>query len=316
VEWRDEFLEHLKGKALAAGSINSYRISLDAFLDYLSARGIQDVREVTPAEIDRYWSAVLQSKGKITKRPLARGTINERLNVVHAYFVYLMRRKKVLLDPTRNLDYRLRVNRLPKNILNEDEMAILLEQPDTRTPLGLRDRAMMELLYSTGIRSKELFGLNMEDVDFKEENVFIRQGKGWKDRITPVGKVALQWVERYLTEARPKLQGRATALFLGRWNRERIRRTGFRDRLAAYAARARTGSRVTLHTFRHSFATHMLRAGAGLRYIQEMLGHTRASTTQIYTRVCPVDLKAVHRRCHPRGKINGRKENGLNCRKG
>jgi integrase/recombinase XerD len=195
-----------------------------------------------------------------------------------------------------------RRDRLPKAVLSVRQMRQLLSSPDTETMLGIRDRALMETLYSTGIRVGELEQVFVPDVDFTAQTLHIRHGKGRRERMVPLGETATLWVKRYLNEARPKLaKGKEyeRALFLVQRGRP-LMQTQIREILRMYQRRCCLKKSVTPHMLRHACATHLLKAGADIRLIQELLGHARLDTTTIYTRVVPVDLKAMHSRFHPR----------------
>ncbi|HXO34177.1 MAG TPA: tyrosine-type recombinase/integrase, partial [Candidatus Acidoferrales bacterium] len=198
--------------------------------------------------------------------------------------------------------------RLPKTILSADEVERVLVVPDIVTPVGLRDRAMLETFYSTGIRRKELRRLELYDVDRERATLTIRQGKGKKDRMIPIGERALAWVEKYLRESRPQLAvGPDDAtLFLTQYG-EPFHLDALSNLARDYIAQANLGKSGSCHTFRHTMATLMLEGGADIRYIQQMLGHADLSTTEIYTHVAIRKLQQIHAATHPGAKL-GRKQ--------
>jgi integrase/recombinase XerD len=215
------------------------------------------------------------------------------------FFRFLLKEGKVKQDPTAAVDAPQIDRSLPK-YLTEQEMEWLLEQPDTSTPAGLRDKAMLELLYATGMRVSELVSLRRENIDARL-GVARCQGKGGKERLIPVGKSALQAVEIYLQRGRGKFvkPSAASWLFVNRRGGA-LSRVGFWKILAGYGRRAGITTRLTPHLIRHSFATHLLERGADLRSIQLMLGHSDISTTQVYTHVLKERLKQVYHAHHPR----------------
>lgn len=303
MDGREEFLAHLKAKGQVPATINYRAYFLDFFFSFLSRRDIHDVREATPQDLDAFWTETRQAVNHYTRKPLSPRTVQERLSVVKNYLAFLLKQRRLLVDPARHLTPLMKGKSLPRNILTEGEMARLLEAPDVREAVGLRDRAAMEVLYSTGVRGPELLRLNLGDIDFAERILTVRQGKGKKDRVVPVGKTALTWVDHYLREVRQKLPCHDGALFADLQYKRRLNWSALMQRLRIHVRAADLSKRVTLYTFRHSFATHLLRGGASLRAVQEMLGHSNMRTTQIYARVVPVDLKAAHRRHHPRARL-------------
>jgi integrase/recombinase XerD len=189
---------------------------------------------------------------------------------------------------------------LPRAVLSASEAERVLARPDPGTPLGLRDRAILEVLYSTGIRRMELIGLDLSDLDAERGLLFIREGKGRKDRLVPIGDRAIHWTHRYLDQTRPRLLRNHDpgALFLGARG-ARVRPTRLTERMHGYVLAAGLGKSGSCHIFRHTMATLMHDGGADIRDLQEMLGHALLSTTQIYTHVSVARLKAVHTRTHP-----------------
>jgi integrase/recombinase XerD len=226
--------------------------------------------------------------------------------VVRSFFRYLVKSDVLLYDPAASLELPKRKGILPRSVLSKKEMARLLAAPDATTPLGLRDRAMLEVLYSTGIRNAELRALQLYDLDLDRGLLRINDGKNAKDRVVPLGEVACAFLREYLAEARPKLlsvRGGAgeAKVFLSK-NGRPLLPLGVIVPIHKHAKAAGIERPVTPHTLRHTFATHLLAGRADIRHIQAMLGHTSVATTQIYTRVEVTDLKAVHHRCHPREK--------------
>ncbi len=287
-----EFINYLSvERGLATNTLESYGRDLRQYYQYLGEDQV-DLDAVSRSTIINYLM-FLQKQGKAT------ATIARRLAALKAFYQFLVREKRIKTDPTANLESPKLEKRLPR-VLTVSEVERLLAQPDPSLPAGLRDRAMLELLYATGIRVSELVSLNVEDVNL--ETGYIRcTGKGSKERIVPLGSLAIKWVQEYLQGGRPKLvkDREETALFVNHHG-NRLTRQGFWKIVKKYAEDARIDKEITPHTLRHSFATHLLENGADLRSVQEMLGHADISTTQIYTHVTKGRLKEVYARTHPR----------------
>lgn len=288
----EEFIDYLDvERGLADNTLESYSRDLRHYSEFVQKMR-SDEDNVSRATIIAYLLH-LQKQGR------AASTIARRLAALKSFYQYLLREQKVDHDPTENLESPKQKKRLPR-VLTIEEIERLLEQPDGREPAGLRDRAMLELLYATGIRVSELVSLDVGLVN--PESAAVRcVGKGGKERIIPVGSVAIRALIDFLTRGRPKLvrDPEEPALFVNQHGR-RLTRQGFWKILKKYAIQAGITKEITPHTLRHSFATHLLENGADLRAVQEMLGHADISTTQIYTHVTKHRLKDVYARAHPR----------------
>jgi integrase/recombinase XerD len=301
----ERFIEALKVASFSGRTIDSYRAHLAFFVGYLdNETDVEMITAVTPEILHSYQTwlyGVVDEKG----RALSIATQAARLSVVRSFFRHLVKSDVLVYDPAAGLQLPKRKGILPRSVLSRAEMARLLAAPDTTTPLGLRDRAMLELLYSTGIRNAELRALTVYDLDLDGGVVRISEGKNAKDRVVPLGQVAATWLREYLTESRPKLLaargGSEQRLFVSKTGRP-LQPLGVIYPIRKHAKKAGIEKTVTPHTMRHTFATHLLAGRADIRHIQAMLGHASVATTQIYTRVEVTDLKAVHRRCHPREK--------------
>jgi integrase/recombinase XerD len=236
----------------------------------------------------------------LQKEGLAANSVNRALAAIRGFYKYLLREKKVEHAPVAHIELARVWMRLP-DVLSREEMELLLAQPGAATPADCRDSAMLELLYATGIRVSELIGLTVNSINW-QVGYLVAMGKGEKERIVPVGRTAYDRVKHYLESARPLLLkgGESDRLFLNRSGKG-MTRQGFWKIVKKYAAKAGLGKRVHPHTFRHSFASHLLEGGADLRSVQIMLGHADISTTQIYTHVTRERLKEIHRKFHPRG---------------
>ncbi|MCR4398407.1 MAG: site-specific tyrosine recombinase XerD [Firmicutes bacterium] len=288
-----EFMNYLSTeRGLAMNTLESYGRDLRQYLEYLESSGKDAVEKASRATVVAYL-LFLQKQGKAT------ATIARRLAALRSFYQFLLREKYVDKDPTANLESPKLEKRLPK-VLTIKEVETLLKQPNPSTASGLRDKAMLELLYATGIRVSELISLDIDDISL--DMGYIRcSGKGSKERIVPVGSVAVKCVADYLGSGRGRLvpDRGEKALFVNHHGK-RLTRQGFWKIVKRYAHDARISKEITPHTLRHSFATHLLENGADLRSVQEMLGHADISTTQIYTHVTKGRLKEVYARTHPR----------------
>ncbi len=273
-------------------TVDAYRRDLVRFHKFLKDTGQGD--PVTGTAI-RAFLTHLAGQGQ------SPASITRALSSIKSYFRFLSGEGGEGANPAELLESPKAARRLPQ-VIAMAQVDALLDAPDGDTPLGLRDRAMLELLYATGLRVSELVSLNVTDLNL--EAGFLRTlGKGSKERLVPIGAVALQSVRRYLDEARPAfIKGSPPAgLFLTRLGKK-MTRQGFWKSLKTYAKKAGIGSGLSPHSLRHAFATHLLEHGADLRAVQEMLGHADISTTQIYTHILKERMLAVHDRCHPRAR--------------
>jgi integrase/recombinase XerD len=223
-----------------------------------------------------------------------------RIGAVKDLFRWLCRSHHILYNPASELEMPREEKRLPEEPLSIQQVEAVLNVPDIGDPLGIRDRAMLELLYSTGMRRSELTSLELTAVNQERRTAQVRQGKGRKDRVVPVGSRALQWLERYLCEVRPLLavSPTETALFLTSYG-EAFNPDVLSRKVSKYIKDAEIGRKGSCHLFRHSCATHMLEGGADTRFIQQLLGHAKLETTQVYTDVSIRQLIEVHERTHP-----------------
>jgi integrase/recombinase XerD len=292
-DWIDRFAEYLVvERGLAANTLESYRRDLTAFSQFLAKHYRLSVLDSRPQHVAAYLTYLRQS-GKATS------TISRNVASLRSFFHFLVREDAIETDPTMHLDTPKVQKKLPR-VLTVDEVERLLQAPDPTTPAGARDKAMLELLYATGIRVSELVSLQLKDVNLSAG--FIRCfGKGGKERIIPVGQVAQRAVSHYLKTARARLikGSDCQALFVNHMGFQ-MSRQGFWKILKKYSRAAQISTHITPHTLRHSFATHLLERGADLRAVQEMLGHADISTTQIYTHVTKARLRDAYLAAHPR----------------
>lgn len=313
-----EFIDWTAARQYSAMTVKARRIEMGYFVDWCEERSIRRPDEVTRALLERYRQHIFQYRRKTDGAPLSHQTQAKRLISVRAFFQWMARQHHLLYNPASELELPRQQQRLPRHILTVAEVEQVLNACDTHDPsgLGLRDRAMLEALYSTGMRRSELTNLRADDVDLGRGTVFIRQGKGGKDRVVPIGERACRWIERYLFEVRPELVDVDDdgTLFLakhGQGMQAKQLSNIVRGAIAAANLErfADTHPNAACHLLRHACATHMLENGADIRYIQALLGHADLSTTEVYTRVSILQLKAVHDRTHPArlpGPIAGR----------
>lgn len=291
-EQLEQFYHHLQvERGLAPLTLESYASDLQDFREYLHRLGRTAWEEVTLVDLQGYL-AELEARG------LAATSRARRLSALRQFFRFLQQEEQVAANPVELLDSPRLPLKLPK-VLGEEEVAALLAAVDPSTPLGLRDAALLEVLYATGLRVSELVGLTLKQVDLRR-GVVRPLGKGRKERLVPMVPQAVEKLRLYLTEGRPRLlKGRDSPyLFLNRRG-GRLTRQGFWKILRAYARKANL-RQLSPHMLRHSFATHLLTRGANLRVLQLLLGHADLATTQIYTHLEADRLKAAHRKAHPR----------------
>jgi integrase/recombinase XerD len=289
----NEFINYLAvERGLAQNTLESYGRDLRQFNTFLQNSQLDFIRNSNRDTILSYLNS-LQVKGR------AVSTISRNLAAIKSFYQYLVREHHIEKDPAVNLESPKLEKKLPK-ILTITEVEELLKQPNAFQPTGLRDKAMLELLYATGIRVSELISLNISDVNL--DMGYIKcYGKGAKERIVPLGSIAAKCVQEYIGKGRPKLVRtyEEPSLFVNHHG-NRLTRQGFWKIIKKYALEASITKEITPHTLRHSFATHLLENGADLRSVQEMLGHADISTTQIYTHVTKNRLKEVYDKTHPR----------------
>ena len=291
------FLSYMRvERGLAQNTILAYGRDLKKFSEFLAKRKKTKVEEVTREDVVDFLSSLY--KEKLDSRSVARYLVSLR-----GLYKFAMMDDMVTTDPTENLESPKIRNSLP-TYLRVDEISKLLDAPDLNTPYGLRDRAMLEVMYSTGLRVSELLNLRISDIDMRLGCVRCI-GKGDKERLVPIGRKAIEAVEQYLAKGRPKFAKPSSppphnqVLFLNKLGR-RLSRVVIWKILHDYGIRLGLRGRLTPHKLRHSFATHLLEGGADLRSVQLMLGHADISTTQIYTHVVEERLKQIYKAHHPR----------------
>ncbi|MGE5328392.1 MAG: site-specific tyrosine recombinase XerD [Deltaproteobacteria bacterium] len=283
------FLE--KDKRLSSNTLQSYKRDIDQYISFLKDMNLSSIENSNKTTVIAYLLN-LQKKGRATS------TISRNLASIRSFYQYLSRVKIVEGDPTVNLESPKAEKKLPQ-ILSTKEVELLLEQPKCTDLKGFRDKAMLEVLYATGIRVSELISLDLEDVNC--EVGFVRCNKGSRERIVPIGTMAIKALKDYLDKARHLLIAdmKEKSLFVN-VNGKRLTRQGFWKIIKQYKNQAKISKEITPHTLRHSFAAHLLENGADLRSIQEMLGHSDISSTQIYAQLAKNKIKDVYKKTHPR----------------
>lgn len=299
----EAYLDYLRMLNRTEKAVRSQWHGIKYFLRWAQERDLSDPAEVTHALLQRYQRWLWRYR-KDNGKPLSVSSQRSRIGAVKALFSWLCREHIIAANPASDIELPRAEKRLPGEALSIAQVEELMSVPDICDPLGVRDRALLELIYSTAIRRTEAARLEVSDLNREKRILWVRQGKGRKDRVVPVGERALQWAEKYIEDIRPLLlvnpdeqalflTGYGTAFnadVLGRRVRECMVKAGLeREGLGP-------------HLLRHTCATHMLEGGADIRYIQELLGHEKLETTAIYTKVGIEQLQAVHTRCHPAGK--------------
>ncbi len=290
----DEYMNFLAvERGASLNTLEAYSRDIRQFLEFTQTAGIASVESVKADHVTTFL-------GELREQGLSSTSMNRKLAAIRGFFKYLLREGRLEENPLARIKIARTWMRLP-GTLSREEMETLLDQPVDATPAGIRDRAILELLYASGVRVSELATVTLNRVN-RQMGFLVTLGKGRKERIVPVGQSALEWLARYIDDVRPLLLKRkgSNILFLNR-SGAGFTRQGLWKLIKKYARMAGLEKKVHPHTFRHSFATHLLEGGADLRSVQVMLGHTDISTTQIYTHVTRDRLKEIHRKYHPRG---------------
>lgn len=298
-------LEALAVKQYSQQTIKTRRDQLGVFIRWCADRGLENPHDITRPVLERYQSYLFNYR-KRNHQPLSFRTQYGMLVPVRVWFRWMTRANYIPHNPALDLELPRTGHYLPKHVLSVEEVERVLQQPNVSDSKGLRDRAIVETLYSTGIRRGECVQLKLYDVDLRNGTVFIRQGKGKKDRMVPIGARAISWIERYLCNVRPGLavEPDDMTLFLSQYG-EPISRDHLSGMVHDYVEAANVGKGGGPHLLRHTMATLMLENGADLRFLQEILGHESISTTQIYTHVSIRQLKLVHENTHPAEQCKG-----------
>ncbi len=299
-----QYLEHLRVRNYSPRTVSNCRVYLGYFTAWAAERGLTRPNEITKPILDRYQRWLYHYRSDKTGHPLSFRTQHVRLTPIRTFFKWLARENLLLSNPASELELPKLEKRLPKHVLSVAEVEQVLNSIDLADALGVRDRTMVETLYSTGMRRSELLHLAVVDLDTERGTLFIRQGKGAKDRMVPIGARAIVWIEKYLRELRPALVVAPDpgTLFLTTSGEPFTpgRLTQLVGRIVRGAGIGKSGA---CHLFRHTMATLMLEHGADVRFIQQMLGHARLTSTEIYTQVSIRALKAIHDATHPGARL-------------
>lgn len=297
--YADEYLEWMRVHNRTPEAVEGRANELRVFLRWTDERGLILPEQITRSILESY-QRFLWNYRKKNGQPLGITTQRARLGALQNLFSWLCKRHLLEANPSSELELPRPEKRLPIESLSIGEVEKLLSTPDVSDPLGIRDRAILEVFYSTGIRRAELARLELADINREKHILRVRLGKGRKDRVVPLGARALRWVVKYIEDVRPLLVVSADqqALFIsgygGPFNADVLGR-----KVVEYFEKSEIGRRGGAHLLRHTCATHLLEGGADIRYIQQLLGHEKLETTAIYTEVSITQLQAVHARCHP-----------------
>jgi len=292
IDYLRQFINYLAvEKLLAKNSLLAYQRDLKDYFDFLEKKNINDFSKIMPKEIREFLMA-------LKERSLASSTISRHLVAIKIFHRFLVRERHLKYDITATLESPKTWKRLPHSLSVED-VEKMLKIPNAKTQKGVRDRAVLELFYATGMRVSELVNLKLADINL--DSAFLKcTGKGNKERVIPLGRLALEAIRVYLNRVRNRVQTKAQELLISQ-QRKKFSRQSLWKIIKQYAKGAHINKRITPHTLRHSFATHLLERGADLRVVQELLGHSDISTTQIYTHISKDRLKGIHSKFHPRG---------------
>jgi len=302
------FIEHMKVRNYAKATLTGYSRYLRQFLDHLRANDITDLKRVTRDTLTAYQVKLIGYKDEKGRRyTIATNSI--KIRAVKRFFEYLESSNQILINPAEHIKEPKKETRLPRAVLTEDEARKILDMPNLSTMTGIRDRTVLEVFYSTGIRLAELLNLTVYDCDLQGGMLRVK-GKFSKDRVVPMGKHAVKFLKEYITRVRPhhtRKNKTVRNLFVSQIGTP-LAGQMVEKMVRDCAAKAGIKKHVTPHVFRHTFATQLVKNGADIRAVQKMLGHSHLSVTHIYTRVAGVDVKKTHRESHPREKDKAEKD--------
>ncbi len=303
----DKYLQDLVLKNHSQNTVYTYRLRLNTFLEWSEERALSLAASISEEHIERYRRYLHQYHYKAKR--LKAATQKNHLLVIKQYFAWLTRSRWIVINPTADMALPKIPYQLTHRLLSQAEIKRLIDVIDLDSKTGLRDRSIIETLYSTGIRRAELINLEIDDIDIADGMVLVRLGKGNKDRRIPIGDRALYWLDRYLTGWRPDCprSNLSSTLYLSEKG-YKTRDGDIGKRIREYKLKAGINKPGGCHLFRHAMATHMLDNGADIRHIQEMLGHSNLSSTQIYTKVSNQRLKDVHKQTHPSALVDDEEE--------
>ncbi|MEW5745524.1 MAG: tyrosine-type recombinase/integrase [Nitrospirota bacterium] len=302
------FTEHLKVRNYSLKSITAYCQHLQGFFAYLKEAGVTDIKRVTRDMLKAYQLRITEHGGpRCSSYTIA--TISVKVRAVKRFFEYLEQSNQILLNPAEHIKEPKKETRLPRAVLTEEEARKLLDAPNLSTLFGIRDRTIMEVLYSTGVRLAELLGLTIYDCDLQGGLLRVK-GKFSKDRVVPLGRYAIRFLKEYITRVRPRLtrNNKAVRTLFVNYLGEPLSAMAVQIMIRKYTKEAGVKKHVTPHVFRHTFATQLVRNGADITAVQKMLGHKDLRVTHLYTKVAGVEVKKTHSKHHPREKDKAAKE--------
>lgn len=306
------FTGHLKVKNYSPRSIEAYSYHLQRFFEYLAENKITDIKRVSRDVLKTYQLRITETGGKRGNRYTV-GTISIKIRSVKRFFQYLEETNCILINPAENIKEPKKETRLPRVVLTESEARKILEQPNLSTMTGIRDRAILEVFYSTGVRLEELINLTIYDPDLQGGMLRVNKGKYAKDRVIPLGRHAVKFLKEYISHVRPthtKTNKAIRTLFISRFGVPVSKQT-VEIMVRQYTRQAGIQKRVTPHVFRHTFATELVRNGADITAVKKMLGHASLSATHIYTKVANRDVKKTHGKSHPRERDKEAKQQAV-----
>ncbi len=297
-EEQEGFKEHLTIKNRSKATKETYQAGAKQFIEWITRKGINDLREVSKEMIRDYQQYLKKEK------TYTLNTESVKQRSVKRFFDYLEESRQILYNPSVVIKDIKLGQRLPTNILSKEEVRLIMSQPNTSKLLGIRDRMIMELLYSTGIRLEELRQLTVYDIDYKTGFIRVNKGKFAKDRVLPIGKTSCRYLQQYINRIRPELtkdRREERSLLVGQRGKQ-LKGVSIGAIIKKYARKAGISKKVSTHTWRHTFASHMLSEGADVLQVQRLLGHSQPEVTMKYTKVTPIEVKNTQNKAHPREK--------------
>ncbi|HOI42929.1 MAG TPA: tyrosine-type recombinase/integrase [Elusimicrobiales bacterium] len=323
-ELADRYLGWLVATRYAEATVQGHTADISWLLRYLERNGIARIADVTPETLENYslWLRKLRNARR-PDRKISPAHVSHRLATAKQFFGWLTKQMIILVDPSENLEVPRLPATLPQTILTQKEAQRLLDAPNLKSPVGYRDKALLEVLYSTGIRAGELFRLKVDDFDYRNRTLFVKEGKGGKDRVLPLPMIAAGYLKEYVDRVRPKFAKAGKRdegiLFIG-YTGSPLTLTRLAELFSRTTRAAGIDKRVTAMVLRHSIASHLLENGMDIRYIQEFMGHERLSTTQVYSKVTLDGLRKMYNKHHPKeyrnrglatANLNGSRSNSL-----
>jgi integrase/recombinase XerD len=300
-EYLEYYVNDLRLQGRSERTVENIIVDVKNFFQFLTNKNITDLKKLNKKDVDEYQTDLYYYEYKPGKKLCTESQI-KRLSSLKSFFRYMVRENLLLYNPFKGIELPRKRYVLPKSILTQKEIRKLFNTPKTGTIYGYRDRTILEVFYATGVRITELASLTVADIDTEGGYLTIREGKGLKDRTVPLNEICSSFLKEYSQNVRPYLMRNKTDILFLTKSGKPFDRSGLLKMLRGYAIKANLEKNITGHTFRHTLATELLRQGADIRQIQEILGHESLSTTQKYIRVVQDDLKKVHSKTHPREK--------------